>query len=250
MTDRSRIAWVTGASSGIGRGLALRLARDGWRVAASARSGDELAGLVAEAGGAVEAFVLDITDGEAVRQTVQRIEGELGPIELAVLNAGTYAPMFARHFDAAAFRRTVDVNLMGTVECLAALLPQMIERKSGHVAVMASVAGFVGLPGAAGYAATKAALNAMCEALYPDLARYGVRLTVINPGFVKTPLTDKNTFPMPFLVSNDEAVDSIARGLNALRFEITFPWQMALSMKALALLPHRLLFAITNRMLR
>lgn len=250
MPDTSRIAWVTGAGSGIGRGLALRLAAEGWWVAASARSRDDLEALADEAGQGIEVFPLDVTDPTAVKQTVSEIEATLGPIDLAVLNAGTYAPVFARHFDAAAFRKNVDVNLMGTVECLAAVMPLMIERAAGHLAVMASVAGFVGLPSAAAYGATKAALNTMCEALRPDLARYGVTLTVINPGFVQTPLTEKNTFPMPFLISVDEAVEHIVRGLKTSRFEIAFPWQMSLGMKTLALLPHRLLFAITRRMLR
>ena len=250
MANQSHIAWVTGAGSGIGRGLTLRLAAQGRRVAVGARSRDDLEVLAREAGSGVTVYPLDIADPEAVRATVAKIEAELGPIDLAVLNAGTYAPMSARGFDAAAFRQTIDVNLLGTADCLGALMPRMIERGAGHIAVMASVAGFFGLPAAAAYAASKAALNVMCQSLYPDLQRYGVALTVINPGFVKTPLTDKNDFPMPFLISVDEAAAHILAKLPEKPFEITTPWRMAAAMRLLAALPHRLQFALTRRMLR
>jgi short-subunit dehydrogenase len=126
----------------------------------------------------------------------------------------------------------------------------MMARRGGHIAVVASVAGYVGLPGAAGYGATKAALINMCEALYPELEARNVRISVINPGFVDTPLTQKNDFPMPFIIPVDAAVDHIMAGLTSNRFETVFPWKMALSMKLLAALPARLLFAVTRRMLR
>jgi short-subunit dehydrogenase len=115
---------------------------------------------------------------------------------------------------------------------------------------MASVAGYIGLPGAAGYGATKAALISMCEALYPELDRSGVRMTVINPGFVDTPLTQRNDFPMPFLISSEEAADHILRGLDRGSFEIAFPWKMKVAMKLLKALPSSLRFALTRRMLR
>ena len=243
-------AWVTGAGSGIGRALALRLAREGWRVAVSARTARDLDTLAAEAPGRIHAFPLDVTDPEATLQAVTHIEDALGPLDLAVLNAGTYARDSAAHFEPGAFRKTVDVNLMGAAHCLAGLMPRMLARESGHIAVVSSVAGYVGLPGAAAYGASKAALINMCEALYPELAARNVRLSLINPGFVDTPLTQKNDFPMPFLISADAAVDHIMAGLKSRRFEIAFPWQMVLSMKALAALPARLRFALTRRMVR
>lgn len=245
-----RAAWITGAGSGIGRALALRLARDGWNVAASARTARDLARLAAEAPGRIHAFPLDVTDAEAVRETIASIEDDLGPLDLAVLNAGTYARDSATRFDAAAFRATVEVNLMGTVHCLAELMPRMLARGSGHIAVVSSVAGYVGLPGAAAYGASKAALINMCEALYPELAARNVRLSLVNPGFVDTPLTQKNDFPMPFLISADAAVDHIMAGLKSRHFEIAFPWKMVLSMKILASLPARLRLAVTRRMVR
>lgn len=249
-TEAGRIAWVTGAGSGIGRALAVRLARDGWQVAVSARTVADLETVAAEVPDRIHPYPLDVTDADAARDTVARIEARLGQIDLAVLNAGTYRPDTADDFDVGAFGATVDVNLMGRVHCLAPLLPRMLGRRSGHIAVVSSVAGYVGLPGAAAYGATKAALINMCEALHPQLAARHVRLSVVNPGFVDTPLTQKNDFPMPFLISANEAVDHILRGLRAGRFEIAFPWKMVLSLKLLALLPAPLFFAITRRMMR
>lgn len=245
-----RLAWVTGAGSGIGRALALRLAKDGWEVAISARTARDLSTLAAEAPERIHAFPLDVTDKEAVLETVASIEDDFGPPGLVVFNAGVYVRDSATEFDAAAFRRTVDVNLMGTVHCLAAVLPLMLARQAGHISVVSSVAGYVGLPGAAAYGASKAALINMCEALHPELAAHNVRLSLVNPGFVDTPLTQKNDFPMPFLISVDAAVDHIMAGLNSRHFEIAFPWRMAVSMKLLAALPARARLAVTRRMVR
>lgn len=244
-----RVAWITGAGTGIGRALARRLAGAGWSVAASARTAADLASLAAESAGRVTAYPLDITDEIAAARAVAEIETALGPIDLAVLNAGSYFPVTAEDFSVINFRKTVDVNLMGTINCMGPLAPRMVGRRGGHIAVMASVAGFVGLPTSASYGATKAALINMAQAFRPDFEQFGVTISVINPGFVKTPATDKNKFPMPFLIDTDEAVDHILRGLAQKRFEISFPWQMSFAMRTLAALPDALKFAITRRML-
>lgn len=243
-----RVAWVTGAGTGIGRALAKRLAQEGWHVAVSARTAQDLDSLAAEVPGSITAFVLDVTNGAETEAVVDKIETGIGPLELVVLNAGTYFPVTATNFKAANFRKTVDVNLNGTANGLDAVLPRMIARKSGHIALMASVAGFVGLPTSSAYGATKAAINNLAEAMKVELEPHGVTMTVINPGFVRTPLTDKNTFPMPFLMEIDPAIDALMRGLKSKRYEIIFPWQMAVLMKLLRILPHWLLFAITRRM--
>lgn len=249
--DRTgKLAWITGASSGIGRALALRLVRDGWRVAASARSVEALDDLVREASDRIVSYPLDITDPDAVMAVPQAITSAMGPIDLAVLCAGTYARDSASNFDSRQLASMVELNIMGTAYCLEAMIGNMVGRGTGHIAVVSSVSGYVGLPGAAHYGATKAALINMCEALYPELEAKGVRLSLVNPGFVETPLTARNDFPMPFLITADEAADHIARRLSAGRFEIAFPWKMVLSLKILRLLPHRLRFALTRRMLR
>jgi short-subunit dehydrogenase len=245
-----RIAWIVGASSGIGRALALRLVRDGYRVAASARRAEELEALSAEAGGAIRAYPLDVTEGPAVAATLAAVEAEMGPVSLAVLAAGAYVREKPSRFEASALRQMIDLNLMGTAHCLEAIIPRMVERASGRIAVVASVSGYTGLPGGGIYGATKSALITLCEAMYPELRRKGVKLSIINPGFVKTPLTDSNDFPMPFLITAEAAADRIAAGLATDRFEIAFPRRMVLSLKFLRLLPYPLNFWVTARMLR
>ncbi|WP_421723117.1 SDR family NAD(P)-dependent oxidoreductase [Bauldia sp.] len=247
----SRRVWLTGAGKGIGRALAIAMVEAGWTVAASARTADDLDSLAAEAEtkpGHVVGYPVDVTRAAEVSETVERIEADLGPLDLVVLNAGTHQPFKAADFDIETFRRLVETNLMGTVNCLAPVMARFIERGRGHIAVVASVAGYAGLPTAAGYSATKAALINMCEALEPDLARHGVKLQLVSPGFVDTPLTRKNEFKMPFLIPADQAANDIMAGLQSRRFEIVFPFGMKVAMKALRALPYRLFFAITRRM--
>jgi NADP-dependent 3-hydroxy acid dehydrogenase YdfG len=252
MTDEPerKVAWVTGAGKGIGRALAVRLAQESWTVAASARTAEDLASLAAECPpGRVHEYPLDITDLAQTRATVHLMERQLGEIDLAVLNAGTHIPMAAEHFSVESFRHLVETNLMGTANGLEQIIPKFIERKSGHIAVVASLAGYRGLPTAAAYGATKAGLINMCEALKPELERHSVRLTLINPGFVETPLTDSNEFPMPYLIPAEKAADRIIRGLRRGDFEVAFPWRFAILMKLLRLLPNRLFFLLTRRMI-
>lgn len=249
-TSSAKVAWVTGAGTGIGRELALQLARKGWVVAASARTAADLDTLVAESPERITAFKLDVTDAEASLAVGKAIAASLGPVDLAIFNAGSYFPTTAAEFSVANFRRTVDVNLMGIVHGMGAVVPQMVARRQGHIAVMGSLTGYFGLPTAASYGATKAAINSMAQAFMPDFERYGVTLSVINPGFVKTPATDKNDFPMPFLMPVEKAAQIIIAGLERKRFEIAFPWQMVWALRLLAALPHGLQFAITRRMLR
>lgn len=246
-------AWITGAGTGIGRALALALAARGMTVAASARTEADLVSLAAEAAegsGRIIPVPLDVTDEAAVQAAVARVETEAGPIALAILNAGTHSEVSAQKFDTVEFTRVIDTNLMGAVYCLGALLPVMRERRSGRIAVVSSVAGYRGLPTSGAYSASKAALITLTEALKPELEGEGVEMTLINPGFVDTPLTRRNTFPMPFMIDTDEAVRSIIHGLERDRFEIVFPWQMSILMKLLGILPYAPFFAITRRMVR
>lgn len=244
------VAWITGASSGIGRALALRLARDGWQVVASARSADKLEALAAEAEGlpgSVRAEPLDVTDQAAVAAAVDRIETEVGAIALAVLNAGTYTPDGVDGFTREAIEKTVGLNLIAGAGCLEALLPRMIGRRRGQVALVASVAGYRGLPRAAAYSGSKAGAIAMMESLHLDAARHGLLLQVINPGFVETPLTEKNDFPMPFLVPVEKAVETIAKGLVRGRFEIAFPAPFVAILKVMRILPYSVYFWAIGR---
>jgi short-subunit dehydrogenase len=245
-----KTAWVTGAGKGIGRALVKHLTKDGWTVAISSRTASDLVALAAECPAeSVRMFPLDVTDAEVCDRVAGSVFKALGPLDLAVLNAGTHKAFEAKDFSVDPVRQLVEVNLMGTVNTLAAVMPRAIQQGRGQIAVVASLAGYRGLPTASAYGATKAALINMCEALRPDLARHGIKLQVINPGFVKTPLTDRNDFPMPFLISAPDAAALIVQGLGTDRFEISFPRRFATIMKVLRLLPDRLFFALTRRMI-
>jgi short-subunit dehydrogenase len=165
-----------------------------------------------------------------------------------VLNAGTHRPVDPRALKPEDFEKLVAVNLLGTVNCLAAVLPPMLARGHGRIAVVASVAGYRGLPTAAAYGMTKAGLINMAEALRVELAPCGIVVQIVNPGFVRTPLTDRNDFPMPFLMEPEAAADAFFRGLQSDRFEIAFPWRFVWMMKLLRCLPAPLAFAVTRRM--
>ncbi|MCB2055009.1 MAG: SDR family NAD(P)-dependent oxidoreductase [Geminicoccaceae bacterium] len=243
-----RRVWITGASAGIGRAVAERLARDGDTVHVSARREDELDALATTVPGRLIPAPLDVTDHDAVQATVARIEERDGPLDLVILNAGTHQPVEAKDFSAADLRKLVELNVMGTASCLEAVMPRMIDRRAGHIAVVASVAGYRGLPTSAYYGATKAALINMVESLRFDLDEAGVRIQIINPGFVETPLTDKNDFAMPFIISTEKAADYIARGLNGSSFEIVFPKRFAAIMKNARLMPYRLYFPAIHKM--
>ncbi|MFN4140552.1 SDR family NAD(P)-dependent oxidoreductase [Aestuariivirga sp.] len=238
-----KTAWVTGASTGIGREIALQLAAAGVKVAASARSADKLQHL----GQGVMAVPLDVTDGDACRRAVENIESKLGPIDLAVLGAGTYRPVSLDELDPAEFSHMMTTNYMGVVNCVAGLAPRMAARGSGHLSWIASVAGYMGLPKAAAYGPSKAALISLAESLYPEMKQRGIRVSVINPGFVETPLTAQNDFAMPFLMKPEEAARRSIDGLAAGRFEVAYPRRFVAILKAVRLLPYPMFFRLISR---
>jgi len=244
-----KTAWIIGASSGIGRGLAEALSAHGYTVVASARRADVLQSLAEEAAGEVIAWPLDAGDQAAVAEAVERIEGEHGPLDLAIYCAGVWRPMRLGDFSAQALRETFETNLLGAANMVEALLPRFCERGFGHIALVSSVAGYRGLPMSAAYGASKAALTHMGEALRPECERAGITLQVISPGFVATPMTEVNEFPMPFLIDVDRAVRRILRGLESRRFEIHFPRRLSWQLKLLRCMPYPLFFALTRRML-
>ena len=244
-----KTAWVTGASSGIGRELTLRLAKRGVRVAASARSADKLSDL-SKLHRNILPIPLDVTDAAAVIAAHERIVAAIGPIDLAVLNAGVWDPMGGGDYDAARAARSMVVNYGGISNALQPLIAAMIERNGGHIALVASVAGYRGLPKAAAYAPSKAAVIALAEVLRLDLARHGIVVSLINPGFVDTPMTAVNEFTMPGLVTVDWAADRIMAGLDRGAFEIAFPWKLVAPLKLLRVLPYSLYFRLVRRLIR
>lgn len=245
-------AWIIGASSGIGRAVAVKLARQGCRVAISARSTHRLAELAREFPERIHAVPLDVTDADAVRAAVTSTATALGsPPELVLHAAGTFTPIEIDSFDRDAFAGMHAVNCIGTVNVLAALLPGCIARGAGHIAVIASVAGYRGLPRASAYGSSKAAVINMCESLAPELAARGVRLRLVNPGFVDTPMTADNDFPMPFLMELENAADRLIRALTtSSRFEITFPKRLSWTLKLLRILPYAIYLPIMRRVMR
>jgi len=249
--SRTECIWITGASSGIGKALAERFAKDRARIAISARSADvleEIAADLRKQGAEVFVAPLDVTDADAARTAVERITTEFGPIATAAFSAGTYQAVMGDAVTVENARPIVDLNLMGSINCMTPVIEHMKARGQGRIAFVASLAGYFGLPNASIYGATKAGVIAMAESLRPDLARFGIKVQVVNPGFIRTPLTMKNEFPMPFLMEVEDAAEAFYKGLHSDRFEITFPRVFSLILRGLQLLPYPLAFAATRRM--
>jgi NAD(P)-dependent dehydrogenase (short-subunit alcohol dehydrogenase family) len=244
------VAWITGASTGIGRALSLALAAQGYTVAATARDEVNLVSLVDEATalpGCIIPYLCDVTDTDGMAALVERVEADNGTIALAIFNAGNYFPTRGERLEVLNFTRTFDVNLFGVVNGLVPLAERMRERGWGHIAVVASVTSYFGWPATAAYGASKAALNNLAEALKYDFDKLNIRIQVMNPGFVDTPLTSRNNFAMPALMPVDRAVRRIAKALRSGGFETTFPRRFTWFLKLLRILPQPLRFWYINR---
>ncbi|RAX42491.1 SDR family NAD(P)-dependent oxidoreductase [Rhizobium tropici] len=246
------VVWITGASSGIGRALALKLADEGYKVAVTARSHDKLLALQAEASALAGSIVVldgDVTNAEDMEHTVAAIEYQHGPVALAVLNAGIYLSARGEDLNHEAFERSFAVNLHGVVNCLVPAVRHMRARGYGQVALVSSAAGYGGLPGGAAYGASKAALINMAESLNFELDRMGIRIQLVTPGYVDTPLTAKNKFEMPDIVSAQQAAEAISAGLKSSAFNICFPKSLVFRAKLLKFLPYSLYFRVLGYLL-
>ena len=245
------IVWISGASSGIGRALALKLASEGYKVAVTARSHEKLVELQTDASGLSGSIIVldgDVTDAEDMEHVMASIEYEHGTLAMAILNAGVYLPVHAEELNRADFEKSFAVNLSGVVNCLLPAIRHMKAKGQGQIAIVSSVTGYGGLPTSAAYGATKAALINMAESLKFDLDKIGIRIQLVSPGFVDTPATRKNAFPMPALISAEDAARQIADGLKSQAFEITFPKRFTILFKLMRLLPYGAYFALVNRM--
>jgi len=238
--------WITGASSGLGEYTALLLAKQGCHVSISARSGDKLKAIAVTSDN-ISAHVMDVTDAKGTLRLVDELEKKHGPIDLCIFSAGVGFKDVLSEFNGEVFKKTFDINVQGVVNAFEAILPRMRKRKRGHISWIASVAGYGGLPGGVSYGASKAALIHMAETVKMGLEKEGIDVSVINPGFVRTPMTAPNKHPMPFLMEPEDAAVKIVAGLKAKKFEIAFPWQMVWMLKFLNLLPRRLYFFIMKR---
>lgn len=241
--------WITGGGTGIGRELALAYAKRGAKVWISGRRAAPLEQVAAEAEafqGAVTPVVLDVTDSNACQQVWQTLLQESGGFERIILNAGDHREMPATEFSQQTVAYLMDVNFFGVTRLIELILPELRQR-GGQLAVVASLAGYRGLPLAAAYGASKAALINLTEALRVELQSGPVDIRLINPGFVRTPLTARNQFEMPSLIDADHAARRIIRGLDGSAFEIRFPSLFAATLQLFSMLPYRLYFALIKR---
>lgn len=247
---KGRVVWLLGASTGIGRATAELLHRKGATVIVSARSADALAAFVAAHAGS-QAIALDTTDRQGLHDAAAAILRDHGRIDQVVYCAGTYSAMRATDFDLDAALRHQQVNYVGALYMLDAVLPQLLKQaangQGGHLSLMASVAGYRGLPQSLAYGPTKAALINLAETLFLDLSPLGLGVSVVNPGFVRTPLTDQNQFHMPALITADQAATEVVHGWEAGHFEIHFPKRFTLWMKALRHMSDGLYFMLIRR---
>ncbi len=237
--QEAKRAIITGGSSGIGLALGKLLSQRGWEVALLARRAELLEENVKAMPGKAAGIACDVSDSASVHDAVRRAEEQLGgPFDLAVANAGVGLPTHAAKFNLADAEQTIRVNVLGMMYLLDAVVPSMVERRTGRFAGVASIAGLRGLPSTSAYSASKAAMQAFLEASRVELAPYGVGVTIVNPGFIVTAMTEKNKFKMPFLMPVDEAATIIADGLERGDREIEFPRPMSLLMRTARLIPN------------
>ena len=240
--------WITGASSGIGKSLALKFANEGWQVAASARR-EDLLNQLSESNQNISPFPLDVTSRENCEEIFEKIKNKFESIDTCFFSTGTWDPKKEKEIDIDQMKRVMEVNFFGTLNCIKAVEMYFKEKKNGNISIVSSIAGYRGLPNSTGYGASKAALNNLAESLYFDFGRYNVRVSLISPGFIKTPMTDKNQFKMPFLKTPEFAAEKIYNGLiNGSSFEIDFPKELTLILKFLKILPDSVYFKLIRKL--
>ena len=211
--------WLVGASEGLGRALALRMSQAGAELILSARNSQRLVELSADLPGPSQVLAMDISDTDSVA----RAGGELRDIDGVVFLAGVYWPMPAKDWNGADALAMANINFTGAFRVLDQVMEQFLSVDKGHIVITGSLSGFRGLPRSIGYSASKAGVMALAESLYADLRTTGIRVQIANPGFIKTRLTEKNSFNMPFIMSADEAADHMMRHMRSTRFKYSFP---------------------------
>ena len=243
----SKKIWITGASTGIGKALALKFAHEGWQVAASARRENLLQDLNKNNPN-IHAFPLDVKDETKSQKIFQDIINKFQTLDICVFCTGIHDPESEKKLNAEKIREIMETNFFGTVNCIMAVNAYFRERKNGHISIVSSVAGYRGFPAASGYCASKAALTSLAESLFFDFKRYNVRISLVSPGFIKTPLTDKNKFPMPMIKSPEYAAEKMFIGLTKKNtFEIHFPKTFTIIVKLLKIMPNWLFFFLVGK---
>ena len=243
----NKVIWITGASSGIGRSLAIKLANEGWQVAASARRENLLKELNDEKPN-IHPFPLDVTDHEKCITVFNEIIKKLNNIEISIFCTGIHDPKSEKSLNLEKIKKIMEVNYFGTINSINSVYNYFKEKKSGHISMVSSVAGYRGLPAGGAYCASKSALTTYAESLYFDMKRFNVRVSVVHPGFIKTPMTDQNDFPMPMIKTSEFAANEMFKGLTKSNsFEIHFPKSFTFIMKILKIMPNWLYLKIVKK---
>ena len=249
MSENQKKIWITGASSGIGKAVAEKFAAEGWKVAVSARRKELLQDMAKDQN--ISSFPLDVTDRSQINNVFKNILKEFGNIDVCLFSSGTYEPKDEQNIDPDKIKNVINVNFLGVIDCVKTVEEYFKNKKTGHISIVSSIAGYRGLPNSSGYGPSKAALTNFCESIYFDFKKFGVRVSVISPGFIKTPLTDKNEFPMPFLKTVDYAANQIFNGLvKSNAFEIHFPKGLTLTLKFLRILPYKLYLFLVDKLVK
>ena len=239
MSENQKKVWITGASSGIGKAVAEKFANEGWKVAISARRKEILDDMSNHQN--IFSYPLDVTNQDQVDNVFKKIINEFGNIDLCIFSSGTYDPKNEKTINIEKIKNVINVNFIGVVNCVKVVETYFKEKKSGQISIVSSIAGYRGLPNSSGYGPSKAALTNFTESIYFDFKKFNVKISVISPGFIKTPLTDKNEFSMPFIESPEFAAKKIFNGLvKNNSFEIHFPKPLTLLLKLFRILPYKI----------
>ena len=240
--------WITGGSTGIGKAVAIKFANEGWNVAVSARR-VELLNQLSDTYENISVFPLDVTDKLKCKEVFNEIKNKFENVDLCFFSTGTWNPKKEKDIDVDQIENVFKVNFFGTVNSIKAVEEYFKNKKSGIITIVSSIAGYRGLPNSTGYGPSKSALNNLAESLYFDFKRSNVRVCLVSPGFIKTPMTDKNDFKMPFLKTTEYAAEKIYDGLmNKSVFEIHFPKSLTLILKILSFLPSKIYFGLIGKM--
>ena len=231
--------WITGASSGIGEASARKFAKEGWKVIISARRVELLEKLSTDEN--IFSYPLDVTDSVKAKEVFKKIIEDHGQVDLCLFSSGTYERKSEKELDVQNIRHVIEVNFLGVINCVSAVEKYYKDKNNGHIAIVSSPVGYRGLPKSSGYTPSKAALNNFTQGIYFDFKKFNVKVSLITPGFIKTALTDKNEFKMPFLKSTDYAAEEIYNGLvKKNSFEIIFPLPIKINYKLIQILPNKL----------
>ena len=249
MSEKQKKIWITGASSGIGKSVAEKFANEGWKVAVSARRKELLDELAKNPN--IVSFPLDVTNRNQINEVFKNILDNFGDLDICLFSSGTYEPKDEQNIDPDKIKNVINVNFIGVIDCVKSVERYFKDKKSGHISIVSSIAAYRGLPNSSGYGPSKAALTNFSESIYFDFKKFGVRVSVVSPGFIKTPLTDKNEFPMPFLKTPEYAAEKIFNGLvKSSAFEIHFPKGLTLTLKFLRILPYRLYLFLVDKLVK